>query len=397
MIPFDDALDIVLKNAPRMAEQKIRLKEAAGSVLAEDIVSDVDMPPFNKSAMDGYAVRSDDLRTVPVKLEIIEDIPAGNVPTKKIGPGRCARIMTGAPVPEGADTVVMQEYTEDDGHGAITILKPASAGLNICLKSENLKAGDTVLRKGTVIRPSEIALLGAVGKSKVKIVGRPRAAVLATGNEIVAIDTTPSPGQIRNSSSHAVISRLSGEGIETDYLGIAGDDQAALRAALEKGIGEYDIFMVTGGVSVGRYDLVKDQLRQLGMKIHFEKVAVKPGKPTVFGTNGKCVVFGLPGNPVSTIVLTELFVVPCIRTMMGHPEPVRPPIQAVLDEPVSSKGTREVFIPVRLYRNNETWRAAPVEYHGSADIVGLSCANALARIPAGTDKPGSHISVYRLF
>ena len=392
MISFDDALAIVLKNTPLLAERKVALKETAGCTLAEDIVSDVDMPPFNKSAMDGYAVRSDDLRDIPVKLKIIEDIPAGSRPTKEIGPGQCARIMTGAPVPEGADTVVMQERTEDDGHGTVTILEPASAGLNICLEAENLKAEDTVLRRGTVIRPSEIALLGAVGKSEVKIYRRPRAALLATGNEIVEIDATPSPGQIRNSSSHAVISRLYGEGIETDYLGIAGDDPANLRAALEKGIGEYDIFMVTGGVSVGRYDLVKDQLRQLGTDIRFEKVAVKPGKPTVFGTNGKCVVFGLPGNPVSTLVLVELLVVPCIRTMMGHPEPVRPPIQAVLDEPISSRRQRDVFLPVRLYYDNGTWRAVPVEYHGSADIVGLSRANALARI-----KPGGHISVYRLF
>jgi molybdopterin molybdotransferase len=381
MISLERALEVVLRAAPRLPSTEVRLEVAAGRVLAENVVSDVDLPPFKKSAMDGFAVRSEDIADVPAELRVVEDVPAGSVPRRATHSGECARIMTGAPVPEGADTVVMVEHTEPAGPGRVRILRAAPKGRNICLRGEDVKTGQTVLAEGTRLRPFQVALAAAVGRRSLRVSATPSVAVLATGDEVIEPDQTPRPGQIRNSNSYALAARLGQEGIWVDYLGIAVDDIAVLQAAFEKGM-QRDVFVVSGGVSTGDYDLVPGALKDAGVELLFSEIAVQPGRPTVFGRRGRTMVFGLPGNPVSTLVIAELLLVPALRRMMGESNPSPLMIRAVLDGPLPHGGNRTSFRPVALRRSAEGWHAEPVVYHGSADLVGAARADAFAVVPA---------------
>jgi len=392
---------IELEEAERILTDTIRpfpavempLVEATGLVLAEDVASDVSMPPFDKSAMDGYAVRSEDVRETPAELELIEKIPAGSVPQRKVGKGQCSKIMTGAPVPEGADAVVIVEDTEPSG-SRVRVLRPVSKGKNICFLGEDLKDGDAVFKAGTRIGPSEAAVLASVGKARVKVYPRPTAAVLATGNEVVDVTESPGPGRIRNANSYSMAARLAEMGIRAELLGIARDDEKAMREAVERGL-RSDVLLISGAVSVGDWDLVPRVLRDAGVSLIFEKIAVKPGKPTVFGRGNGTWVFGVPGNPVSTVVMMELVVVPALRLMMGWTDPSPQSWEAVLEGSLSHKADRRSHKPVHL-RFEDGWKATPAEYHGSADIVGFARANAVAVIPAGVKKieAGAKVTVY---
>jgi molybdopterin molybdotransferase len=383
MIPFDDALRTVRDHTARLEPTSLHLPHALGMVLAEDIASDVNMPPFNKSAMDGFAVVAADLAEVPCSLPVAQNIPAGAVPTGPLRPGQCARIMTGAPVPEGADTVVRVELTEQGpGENEVTFRKAETKGRNICWKAEDVAAGDVVLRAGHCIRAPETALLAACGREQVAVFRKPSVAALSTGNEVVPINQVPKPGQIRDANSHYLAARFQRLGVPVKLLGIARDEESDLRQAIGEGL-EHDVLILSGGVSMGDYDLVPGILKEAGAEILFDSVAMKPGRPTVYARCGDCAIFGLPGNPVSVLVASEILVLPAVRQMMGHAEAEAPRRRARLTATASHKPKRRSHVPGRLAETARGWTVQPLPYHGSAHIKALSEANALIVLPAG--------------
>ena len=384
MTPFDDALRTVLDSTRPLDPARIPLHEALGMALAEDVASDVDMPPFNKSAMDGFAIVAADLEETPRTLPVVQDIPAGAVPAGPIQAGQCARIMTGAPVPDGADTVVRVEDTQPGpSPDEAVFLKATDKGKNICWKAEDVAVGDVVLRAGHLVRAPETATLAACGRTAVRVYRRPAVAVLSTGNEVVPIDRVPAAGQIRDANSHYLRARLRRLGIEAVGLGIARDDEAALREALSRGM-ECDVLALSGGVSMGDYDLVPGILNELGTEILFDSVAMQPGRPTVFGRCGDTAVFGLPGNPVSVLVASELFLVPAVRKMMGHAHLTAPRRTARLAADARHRPGRLAHVPGVLSEGESGWSVRPLPYHGSAHIHSLSQANCLIVLPHAT-------------
>jgi len=395
MIRHDDALAIVLEHTPTLEAVDVDIVEAEGAVLAEDVASDVDLPPFDKSAMDGYAVRAADVASTPVELDVIEEIRAGVAPTKRIEAGTCAKIMTGAPVPAGADAVVMVENTEPASGGRVRIVRADPAHADICARGEDVARGATVLEAGHPVRRQEVGLLASVGRRRVRVHRRPSVAVLATGDELVDIEETPGPGQIRDANSWSLLASCRRAGVTADHLGVARDTEADLRAKIAEGL-RRDVLLVSGGVSMGDWDLVPGIFREAGVTTHFETVAMKPGKPTVFATRGRRVIFGLPGNPVSTLVAFRLFVWPAVRKMMGHPLPSPPPLAAMLVSPLRVGGRRTRFAPVTLRWEDAGYVAEPVPTHGSADLVAFCRANALAVLEPGAHEAGSRVPAVTL-
>jgi len=384
MISPEEALRQVLAHTPRLEPVEAPVLEAVGDVLAEPVPSDMDLPPFDKSAMDGYAARAADLDHPPVDLAVTEDVPAGVVPTRPVEPGTCARIMTGAPMPQGADTVVMVEDTEPAGDGRVRILQAVPAGRNVCVRGEDVRRGETVLEAGHRLRPAEAGTLASVGRKRVRVFRRPTAAVLTTGDELVPVSATPGPGQIRNANAWSLAACCRRAGIACDDLGVGRDTESDLRGRLADGLSR-DLLLVSGGVSVGVWDLVPKVFEALGVQVHFGTVRQKPGKPTVFATHERGIVFGLPGNPVSTLVSFRLYVEAAIRTMMGDPAPVTPTVAATLAEAVTIRGKRRRYLPARLRRDGEGWAVQPMPTHGSADLVAFCRGDALAPL-----EPGDH-------
>lgn len=388
MLPVESALRIILENTPTLAECEVAIPHALGHVLAEDIRADMDMPPFDKSAMDGFAVRSADVRNTPVELEIIEEIPAGKFPTKKITKGKTSRIMTGAPLPEGADAVVMVEHTEHCASpNLVRILKAVDKGKNVCMKAEDIRKGEIVLRKGTLLRPPEIGILAAVGKKSVLVFRKPTIALLTTGNELVNVSSHPEPGQIRDSNSYSLSAQALRRGLCPVYLGISRDNPDELRKMFTKGF-EHDIFIFTGGVSVGEYDYSEKALADLDARILFNRVAIKPGKPIVFARKNNTLIFGLPGNPVSTYVTFEVFAYPAIRKMMGHQEPLPQTQRARLLADIRKTSERTQYLPGLLTtaapETSTQWCVTPIEWHGSADLFSIAKANCFIIVPANS-------------
>ena len=394
MIAPDEALEMVLAHAPLLGAETVPLAEALGGVLAEAVAADIDLPPFDKSAMDGYAVRRDDVARLPAELAMIEELPAGAAPTRALAPGACAKIMTGAPVPPGADAVIPVEDTEPLPGGRVRILR-AGGRPNICLRGEDTRRGATVLEPGHVVGPAEIGLLASVGRERVAVGRRPRVAVLATGDELVPPGAVPGPGEIRNSNSSILMAACRRAGVLADDLGVARDNKADLRARIGEGL-RRDVLLVSGGISMGDWDLVPEVFDELGVAVRFSKVKMKPGKPTLFGTRGERLIFGLPGNPVSTLVAFRVLVWPALRKMMGHPEPAPPPIEAVLTDKASVRGDRMSFVPASLRHQGDRWQARTVETRGSADLVGFSRANALLALEPGNYTPGTRVKALPL-
>ncbi|MBN1675849.1 MAG: molybdopterin molybdotransferase MoeA [Kiritimatiellae bacterium] len=390
MIPFEQAYETAMANVHRLPAEAVGLSDALGRILAEDVTSDMDMPPFDKSAMDGYACRREDLGA---ELTVLETVPAGRPPTRAIGKGECSKIMTGAMVPEGADCVVMVEYTERPAPHTMRFTGGRTAD-NICLKGEDVRAGSVVLRRGDRIEPQHIAVLASVGCTRPSVARRPRVGVIATGSELVEPDARPGACQIRNSNGYQLCAQVRAMGAVPDYGGIAGDTESETDAAVKAAMAANDVILLSGGVSEGEFDLVRAILKDNGFELLFEKVAVKPGKPTVFGWMAESFCFGLPGNPVSTFVLFEILVKPFLFAMMGHdyrPMTVRLP----LAEPVRRKKTeRASWIPV-VVRDS---RVSPVGYHGSAHVHALCRADGLICIPLGVAElpEGSPVDVRQI-
>lgn len=388
MISLEEALRTVLDTAVLAGTEKTDLFHALGRGLAEDIISDMDMPPFNKSAMDGFACRVEDIE---MELEIIETIPAGQQPSKFIAKGLCSKIMTGARVPDGADCVIKVEETEITVSGKVRCTA-GKTNPNIAYRGEDILKGNKVLDKGTLLKPHHIAVLASAGVYRPLVYRRPRIAVISTGNEIVEPWEKPGPSQIRNSNAYQLCSLALQAGALPEYAGIAPDDERASLEMLKKASIDNDIILLTGGVSMGDFDFIPEVLKELGATIHFQTIAIQPGKPTVFATLNKKSIFGLPGNPVSSYNIFLLLVLPLIRAMVGgtyRPVPSRLPMGTDYSR---KKSDRMSWIPVVIPDGISVY---PVEYHGSAHIRSMSGADAIACIPAGIKelKTGDYVDV----
>lgn len=388
MLTVSEALDLIVATVKPVAATTVELDQSLGLVLAVDIVSPADSPPFDKSMMDGYAVRSSDLSTGTSILPVVDEVTAGRQAKNELQKGQAIRIMTGAPIPVGADAVVPIEQSEmgDSGSVRLTIDSEARSGLNIITRGSNMSAGESVLSNGTLVRPQEIALLGEMGIAKVSVHRKPKVAILATGDELVPIDQTPGPGQIRNSNAVMLAAQVTSAGAESVILGIARDERADLAEKIQLGL-ECDFLCLSGGVSAGMLDLVPSELASAGVKQVFHKVAMKPGKPIWFGRFAEteqpgCYVFGLPGNPVSSMVCFELFVRTALRRFAGI-DPARPPlINASLTRVFEERGDREVWFPAKLEFSQGKTLVTPVNWKGSSDLRSTVEANASVRVPA---------------
>jgi molybdopterin molybdotransferase len=375
MISFDDAYQIVLQSAQPTPAEWVPLSDCLNRVLAVDVASDIDMPAYNLSAMDGFACRRAELDK---PLRVVETIPAGVMPAKTPGPGECARIMTGAVVPPGCDTVVMFEHTEE--RGGLIYITQKQASPNIRYKAEDLRAGDRVLTAGTTLGPVQIAVLASVGCDPVDVRAMPRIAVIATGDELVEPRDPLLPAKIRNSNSYQLSAQVRRSGCTPVYFGIAKDTPEAVDAVLKRALEQCDVILFSGGVSVGDYDFVPSILKANGIKLEFEKVKIKPGRPTVFGQKAGKYFFGLPGNPVSTFVLFEVLVRPFLVRLMGGDYRPRS-VAARLAKTVTRRKTdRAEFVPVKLTSRGT---AEFFEYHGSAHIHAYTHADGVIHIPEG--------------
>jgi molybdopterin molybdotransferase len=375
MITFEEAYDIVMKYAELVQEEKVGMQESLGRVLSEDIRSDMDMPPFDKSAVDGFACRVIDLGR---DLEIIETIPAGKLPAFAIGEGKCSRIMTGAMLPEASDCVVMVEDTEILGNGFVRI-RGEQESKNICFKGKDIKDGELVLSAGTLIRAPHIAVLAATGKVFPHVYKKIRVGIMSTGDELVEPMHIPAPSKIRNTNAYQLIAQVAEAGAHANYEGIAQDTESYLSAMMTDALDRNDVVLLTGGVSMGEFDYVPRVMERLGIEILFKSVAIQPGRPTVFGRRGEQFIFGLPGNPVSSFVLFEILVKPFLQKKMGHykkPEFLQLPLGTAITR---TNKLRKSLIPVRI----ENGMVFPVEYHGSAHINAYTKAQGLITFEIG--------------
>jgi len=377
MITVDTAIKIVTDNTEILPSKTVHFEESLGFCLAQDVHSDIDMPPFNRSAMDGYAVIAEDTAKVPVELTVIENIAAGSVPKKKILRGQASKIMTGAAVPDGADAVIKFEETEAlQSASRVKILKSVSRGSNISKQGEDMRVGQVVLSKNMLVRPQEIGILATVGKSFVEIFSTPTVGIISTGNELVDVASKPSIAQIRNSNSYSLAAQARNLNAEVEIIGIVKDTKDDISSAIRRGL-QKDILILSGGVSMGEYDLVGDVMKDLGIHIYFEKVALRPGKPVIFGRKDKTLIFALPGNPVASFVTFELFVYPAIRKMMGLTDIHRTTVRATLETEIIVKRRRREYRPAFIRLQNNSWIVSPVEWHGSADLLATTRANCL--------------------
>jgi molybdopterin molybdotransferase len=381
MISFEEALKISLDQAVTRGVESISFEEAVGRILAKNITSDMDIPPFDKSAMDGYACRRQDLAD---KMNTIEVIRAGVPPQKRIGPSQCSQIMTGAIIPDGADTVVKVEECSvriiDRGEPAEIRFIGEKTASNICHRGEDLKSGEVVLEAGTLLDTRHVPILATVGAVFIDVYRFPSVGVLSTGTELVEPAETPGKSKIRNSNAYQTIAQLGKMGIDCDYYGIAIDDEGITRSMISDALESNDMLILSGGVSMGEYDFVPDVLQSLGINIAFKQVAIQPGKPTLFGTGHNKFVFGLPGNPVSSYFLLELLVKPFIYKCMGH-EWTPPVIRMRCGERITRKqSNRLAWMPVRI---DSEGLIHQVEYHGSAHIFALRDAYGIIPVPIG--------------
>lgn len=379
MIKLEEAINILNETVLKQKlVEAIELENAVNRVLAEDVFSDIDFPSFNKSAMDGFAIRSEEIEK---KLKLIEFIPAGKKPEKIVESGYCSKIMTGAMLPKGADMVVMQEDVVQQGD-VISIVNQESKS-NILFQAEDVKKGSLVLQKGITISPVHIGILASVGKSKPLVYHKPKLSIISTGNELVSPEEKPIPPKIRNSNSVQLLSLANILGAETKNLGQVEDGEEIIFNAVKMAIETSDIVVLTGGASVGDYDFTADVFNRLNAKTHFTRLAIQPGKPVLFATLNNKYLFGLSGNPVSSFVQFQLLVKPLIGKLSGNISETK-----IFKLPISifkkrKKSERMLFFPVRI---NENMEAEPVDYHGSAHLNAYQNADAMACFPIGKNE-----------
>ena len=402
MISVEEAQKIVIDSGLKPIEKKLPILECLGLIMAEDIISSDDIPIYDNSAMDGYAVRSIDIKgaekSYPIRLVLEgEDIPAGRIPKSKVNPGFCMPIMTGAPLPKGADSVIMKENTQRDT-ASIMVFKEIEKGENVRYRGEDIKKGNIVFKKGDSISPGIIGVLASLGKSKVKVYAPPIVGVLATGDEVIGIDEKLVPGKVRDSNSYSLSAQIKEMGIEYKKLGRAPDDEALLIEKIKQSLKECDILLLSGGISVGDYDLVKDTLETIGAELLFWRVNQKPGKPLAFFKYKDKYIFGLPGNPVSVMVCFEMYVRPMIRKSMGSSNLFRPEVVAEALQDFKNKTGRINFARVVVERKDGQYFFKSTGMQGSGILTSMAKANAIAQFPAnmGNITKGSKVKVHLL-
>jgi molybdopterin molybdotransferase len=401
MISVAEAIQIVRDQTRILPSERVPLSSALGRVLAEDILADSDLPSFNRAQMDGYAVRASDVKETPVRLRIVGESAAGRGWHNELQEGQAVRIMTGAPVPAGADAVQQVELTHELRDGTVVeILESVEAGRSIVNRGKEITEGTTLLRPGIPITAQMIAVLASFGYGDVSVGRSPRVAVFATGTELVDVDEKPGQDQIRDSNNYTIeaYARLANASVER--LPLAGDEPSTLARRIKAAAKEAEIVITSGGVSMGVYDFTKSALKELEAEIFFEKVALKPGKPTVFarlptGT----LIFGLPGNPVSVSVTFNLFARTAIWTMQGANEPSLRPETAVLAQSVKAAKDRETYFPAQIFTNDDGQLVAfPLKWGGSSDFVSFASATSLICLPAGAGRieAASMVKIVRL-
>jgi molybdopterin molybdotransferase len=395
MITVAEAIEQILQTINPLGLERVNILDALGRVLGEDITAGRNIPPKDNSAMDGYALRFQDTIGAsphqPVLLEVIEDIPAGAIPQKSIAAGQSARIMTGAPLPVGADAVLKMEDTEKDGQ-KIKIMAEAKSGQDVRRAGEDVREGELVIPRGTIVRPAGIGMLASLGRSFISVYQRPLIAVLATGNELVDIDESPSPWKIINSNSYSLASQALDCGALVMQMGIAKDQREDLLARFQAAM-RADVIISSGGVSVGDYDLVKDIMQEVGSRMQFWQVAMRPGKPLAFGRIGNIPMFGLPGNPVSSMISFEQFIRPAILKMMGHQEIFRRTVRAVLQENIEKRKGFTHFIRALVKAGAGGYTVSTTGEQGSGILKSMVRANGLIVLPEDVDKVKSGTEV----
>ncbi|RPH31892.1 MAG: molybdopterin molybdenumtransferase MoeA [Bacteroidales bacterium] len=378
MITLDKAIDIVLSNAKQINKvERVDLWNSIGRVLSANVISDMNMPPFNKTAVDGYACRMSDAKG---ELEVIETIPAGVVPTKTVTQGQCSKIMTGAMIPKGADCVLMVEDVKEIGFNRI-VFTGETPRANICILGEDMKTGEVAIQKGTTLSAQHIAIMAALGCTQPTVSVKPSVAVLVTGDELVEPQQKPTGGQIRNSNGHQLVGQILKANAKPNYIGIVKDTEEATYNAISNALKDSDIVILTGGVSMGDYDYVPSVMKKLGIQILFDSISVQPGKPTKFGIKDGKMIFGLPGNPVSSYMQFEILVKPTIQKLMGG----EPNTKSIVRLPLANgyqrkKVERLGLIPILVNANN---KVEAVDFHGSAHIFALAKTDGYIMIPLG--------------
>jgi molybdopterin molybdotransferase len=401
MISVAEAIQIVRQQTRTLPAERVQLQHALGRVLAEDIVADSDLPPFDRSQMDGYAVRAEDVESAPVRLRIVGESAAGRGWHNHLEEGQAVRIMTGAPVPEGADSVQQVELTHELKDGSVVeLLQSVETGKSVVKRGAEIKAGETVLNAGTMVNAAMMAVLAAFGYATVEVYRKPRVAVLATGTELVPVDQKPGQDQIRDSNNYSIASYAELAGAVVQRMPLTGDETSLLKKQINIASESCDVIVTSGGVSMGVYDLTKAALKELEAELFFERVALRPGKPTVFaGLPNGALAFGLPGNPVSVAVTFNLFARTALLAMQGAADPVLKRETAALARSVKGTVDRENYLPAQLTTNDDGQLIAfPLKWGGSSDFVAFALTTALAVVPAGVKSidAGSLVNVLRL-
>lgn len=373
---FRDIEQQISKLSPVFEVEEISLKDAFGRIIQEDVLADSDMPPFHKSAMDGFACRLEDIQN---ELEVLETINAGKVPTFKISPNTCSKIMTGAMIPAGADCVFKIEESEETDVNRVRCINQKTK-LNICYQGEDYKTGEVLLTKGTIVNVSQMAVLAGAGYAKIKVSALPKIAVIATGSELVEPHDSPTPGKIRNSNASQILTQLRKINIQADYHGIAGDNFSELTNIFSDALEKYDYVIFTGGASNGDFDLIPEILKSHNFKIFWNTTGIKPGNPMTFAQKGNKFCFGLSGNPVSSMVQFEMIVKPIIYKLLGASfQPLRIKTELAV-EYNRKQADRLELVPVAI---NSEGQAELIPFNGSAHINALAFANALMEVPEG--------------
>jgi molybdopterin molybdotransferase len=400
MISVRDALDLVLQGLPQVGSEQVALTAARTRVLAAPIQAPRDVPPFRNSAMDGYAVRAADVANAgaerPLRLRVLETVGAGSVATQPVRSGTAIRIMTGAPMPDGGDAVVRVEDTREAGDD-VDVCVAVSVGANVRHAGEDMRAGETVLEPGRILRAADIGLIASLGLPMLRVARRVRVAIIATGDELVDVGEPLGPGQIVNSNAYTLAAAVEEAGGEAICMGIVRDRPELVRAAFSEAI-TADVVLSTGGVSVGSFDFVRKVLREIGYQERFWKVAQKPGKPLTFGLCGRVPVFGLPGNPVSSLVCFYLYVLPALRTMMGFGRVHLPSTSATLQETMRKAAGLTEFVRCSLEGSPEEYRARSTGTQSSGALRSLSLGDGLIVGPPDTDvlRAGARVRVVML-
>jgi molybdenum cofactor synthesis domain-containing protein len=401
MIPVAEAIQIVRQQTVPLPIERVRIEQTLGRVLAADVVADTDLPPFDRAQMDGYAVRAEDVKETPARLRIIGESAAGRGWHHQLEAGQAVRIMTGAPVPAGADSVQQVELTTELKDGTVVeLLETVESGKSIVKRGSEITAGEIVLRAGTTINAAMMAVLAAFGYAQVEVFQKPCVAVLATGTELVPIDQKPGQDQIRDSNNYSISAYAELAGAVVERMPLTGDETSLLKTQIAAAAKRCDLIVTSGGVSMGVYDVTKAALKELDAEIFVERVALRPGKPTVFARlpNGT-LVFGLPGNPVSVSVTFNLFARTALLAMQGTAEPALKRETALLARSVKGTTDRESYLPAQLTTNDDAELVAfPLKWGGSSDFVAFALTTALVIVPANVKaiEAGSLVSVLRL-